>query len=154
MRHEAQRSRLNAQRPAFVGINSGHNACGRRHKAQRSRLNAQCTGHNACDRRQAAWRSFALTLILALLLAGGSTHRAQCTTLRAWQLGVVFFSELWGLSQKSQLQQKQQLPQANRPSIVWNKMEDMEESVVPEAKHCFCATIPCSMLKLKNKKAI
>ncbi len=51
------------------------------------------------------------------------------------------------LSQKRLFQHKQQLPQAYRPSIVWNAMEDMEESVVPEALFSFHPTIPCSAPK-------
>jgi len=37
------------------------------------------------------------------------------------------------LSQNYLKKQKQQFLQANLPSIVWNEMEDMEESFVPEA---------------------
>jgi len=37
------------------------------------------------------------------------------------------------LSQNYLKKQKQQLLPANRPSLVWNEMEDMEESFVPEA---------------------
>ena len=61
------------------------------------------------------------------------------------------------LSQKRVRQQKQKLPQANRPSIVWNEMKDMEESVVPEAlflcraQSCFIRLFHDPLKKLIQK---
>jgi len=61
--------------------------------------------------------------------AQGTGRNAQGAML----LGVVFLTELWGLSQKRLFQQKQQLSPAIRPSIVRNELKDMEESVLSEA---------------------